>query len=304
MNEDHTLTLENHRLRIAFSDPSRLKNPRFDRTAMVTEVTLDEAYRFCTPEQVLPHRRTTHGMGLCGEFVLEGPAEEAAAGQRFLKPGVGLLKQVRNGAPYDMWMPYEAEFLPVTVTREENRLTFVQKAAACGGYAVDIEKRFCLRENSLVLDITAANSGEKPIALGEYQHNFLSLEGMPIGPGYVLELSCDKRLPEIVGQTLRQGDEIVLPSAVRAEEGRILWRDNLDGKVMYHRSEDIDPDAPYRWMLRHMDSTVSVSEETDFRPSRIDIWAVEHCVCTEFYHSAFLAPGEKACWRRIWTFSK
>lgn len=298
------MELKNHRLAVTFADPAALQNLRFDRTAMVTQVILDDKYAFCTPEQVLPGRRTTQGMGLCGEFVLEGPAEEAEAGQWFVKPGVGLLRQPQTAMPYDMWRSYEAQFFPVAAQKGDDRITFTQRAVPGGGYGVDIRKTFSLRENRLILDISAVNSGEKPITLREYQHNFLSLAGKPVGPGYILELACDKRLPEIEGQTLRQGDEIVLPSAVRVEGSRVLWGDDLNGKVMYHRSEDIDPDAPYRWTLRHRDTGVSVSGETDFCPSRIDIWAVEHCICPEFYHTLRLAPGESAQWRRVWTFSR
>ena len=118
----------------------------------------------------------------------------------------------------------------------------------------------------------------------------------------LLEIPCDRTLGDIIRKTLRQGDEIVLPSAVRVDECRDFWTDDLNGKVMYHRSDDIAPDAPHRWTLRHTQSPCTVSEAVDFIPSRMDIWAVEHCACTEFYFSAGLQPGESARWQRVWTF--
>ena len=296
------MELKNHRLSIIVADPAAIETQRFDRTALIEQVVLDGKYTFCTPEQVLPGRRTTFGMGLAGEFVLEGAAEQAKAGELFVKPGVGLMEQLADKAPYDIWKNYPLRPLPVIARQQEDSVVFTQEPARAGGYGIRIQKTLSLRENRLVMDIQAENIGEKPYTLREYQHNFLSLEGKPVGPGYELEIPCDRTLREITRKTLRQGDEIVLPSAVRVEESRVIWEDDLSGKVMYHRSDDIAPDAPHRWTLRHRESGCSVSEEACFCPSRMDIWAVEHCICTEFYFCAFLSPGERAVWRRVWTF--
>lgn len=295
------MKLENERLRVAFAAPEELCTQRFDHTAQVSEVILDGKYAFCTPEQVLPGRVTTEGRGLCGEFVLAEAAEAAKAGQWFCKPGVGLLKQLADGAPYDMWKSYECRPFRVTAELTSDRAVFRQ-AAIPGSYAVDVGKVFTLEENRLILDITLTNSGEKACFVQEYQHNFVSLEGKAIDRGYILDLACDRTLAQIEGSTLRQGDEIRLPSAVAASENRVVWEKEMTGKVLYHRSGDIDPGKPYRWTLRHTHSPASVTEETDFCPTRIDIWAVEHCVCTEFYNACAIAPGEQAHWRRTWRF--
>lgn len=295
------MKLENSRLQVTFADPGQLKTQRFDHTAMVSQVVLDGKYTFCTPEQVLPARRTTFGFGLSGEFVLTGAAEAAGTGEWFCKPGVGLMLQLSAGASYDMWQPYELQPFPVTAETAPEQIIFRQKAIP-GGYSVDIEKAFSLRENRLVLDISVRNTGNRAFVLQEYQHNFVSLEGMPVGEGYVLDLPCDSLLQEAAHQTLRQGDEIMLPSAVRVEGASVIWEQDMNEKILYHRSEAVDPNPPHRWTLRHLRSAVSVSEQTDFCPSRIDIWSVEHCICPEFYHTVRLSPGETAHWRRTWTF--
>lgn len=296
------MELKNTRLRVRFADPQEVQTQRFDRTAIVTDVVLDDQYSFCVPEQVLSTRRTTNGIGLCGEFVLADAAESAKAGHWFCKPGVGLLKQVEDGMPYDMWKHYELRPFQVTVNAARDQILFQQKALPCGGYAVDIQKFFALQGNRLILDVTVRNSGEKECSVQEYQHNFVSLERLEVSEGYVLDLHCDRTLPQIVDHTLRQGDEIRLPSAVHTETGRVCWETDMRERILYHRSDDIDHDAPYRWTLQHLRSRASITEETSFCPTRIDIWAVEHCICTEFYNSVRLAPGETAQWRRTWTF--
>lgn len=297
------MKLENSRLQVIFADPEQLKTQRFDHTAMVSQVVLDGKYTFCTPEQVLPARRTTFGFGLSGEFVLTGAAEAAEGGEWFCKPGVGLMMQLSDNMPYDMWKQYELQPFPVTAETAAEQIIFRQKAIPRGGYAVDIEKAFSLRDNRLVLDISVRNTGDLAITLQEYQHNFVCLEGMPVGEGHVLDLPCDCLLSEVEHQTLRQGDEITLPSAVRVEGASVIWEQDMNGKILYHRSEAVDPAGPHRWTLRHLRSDVSVSEEVGFCPSRVDIWSVEHCVCPEFYHTVHLAPGESAHWCRTWSFN-
>lgn len=298
------MKLENERLQITFAEPSKLKTQRFDHTAVVTQVVLDGKYQFCTQEQVLSGRRTCNGIGLCGEFVLE-TAEDAKAGEWFLKPGVGLLKQANDNQSYDIWSTYEVQPFSVTVENITNHtLSFYQKGLSCNGYGIDIKKTFHLQDNRLILDIAVQNTGTKDFLLQEYQHNFVSLENLPIDQGYVLELPCDENLVKIENCTLRQGDEITLPSAVFVQDHNVYWKKNMDGSVLYHLSEKTRKEVPYYWTLKHLKSPVSVTEETDFCPGRIDVWAVEHCICTEFYQTVALAPGEITHWQRTWTFSK
>lgn len=296
------MKLENDRLHIFFAETGEIRTQRFDNTAIVKQVVLDGRYAFCVPEQIHPGRRTTNGTGLCGEFVLQGAAESAKAGEWFYKPGVGLLRQTVDNRPYDIWTDYDMRPFTVTVQKRDAGVICRQQAIPCGGFGMEIEKRFLLKGNRLILDIYVRNVGTKAFCLQEYQHNFVSLGGMPVSEGYVLELGCDKALARIEAETLRQGDEISLPSAVRVQGERVFWKKAMDGSVLYHRSENVDEARSACWTLRHLPSGLSVCEETGFCPSRIDVWAVEHCICAELYHTVQLVPGEMAHWQRIWTF--
>lgn len=294
------MKLENSRLLVHFAPQEAIKTQRFDRTAMVEQVILDGKYTFCTREQLLPQRRTTFGFGLCGEFVLEGAAEEAAAGEWFVKPGVGLLRQIKDAMPWDMWQRYDYRPFPVSVRQEEGRLTFCQAGEGENGYGFQIEKTFSLRDNALVLEVAVRNTGEKSAVLKEYQHNFISLNARPVGPGYRLEIPCDRNLPQILGRTLRQGDEAVLPSAVCMEGQTVCWTEDMDQKIVYHSSGSIEENAQWGWKLSG--GNLRVAEEMSVRPSRVDVWSVEHCVSPELYVSAVIAPGETSRWCRTWTF--
>lgn len=298
------MKLKNEHLQITFTDPAAMDSPRFDHAGFITEVLLDDTYQFCMPEQMIPGRRNSHGMGLCGEFIL-GTGELAQEGEWFYKPGVGLVKQTEDFKKFDIFGTYEVQSYPVTTEQPSDQcITFSQKGIPWNGYAADLQKTYSLQDNQLILDIQVTNTGTEKFELSEYQHNFVSLDQISAGPGYVLELPCDGNIQALSDATLRWGDEAKMPSIVSVQETAVHWTDRADNRVLYHESYDMKSDAPYCWKLSHKQSPLSVTEEVDFCPSMIIVWSVEHCICAELYHAVKLAPGEKAQWRRKWTFER
>lgn len=298
------MKLENERLQITFADASELGSPRFDHTAWVTQVVLDQKYPFCTPEQLLSHRRTSNGMGLCGEFVL-GTGELTKTGEWFFKPGVGLVKQTADFKRFDIFGSYEVKPFPVTIEHTDDQtITFFQKGTVWNGYGADIRKTYHVQDNQLILDIEVTNTGTESFELSEYQHNFVSLNQIPAGLGYQLTLPCDKNLKQMEHATLRQEDEHPMPSAVYVQDHTVHWSESLDNRILYHESYEINADAPSGWTLQHENCPLSLREETDFCPSMIIVWAVEHCICAELYQTVQLSPGEHTQWKRTWTFEK
>lgn len=298
------MKLENERLQITFTDPSKMTTPRFNHAGFITEVLLDQTYQFCMPEQILPNRRNSRGHGLCGEFVLP-TGELAKCGEWFFKPGVGLVQQTADFQRFNIFGTYEIQPFPIIVEQpSQDTIIFKQTGPSHDGYGAEICKTYRLENNQLILDIEVTNTGAKTLDFSEYQHNFVSLEQKPVGPGYVLELPCDKNLSQLEDATLSWGDERHLDSAVYLKEHSVYWKDFMDEKVLYHESYEVDSQAPARWTLRHENSSVSVSEEVNFTPSMIIVWSVEHCVCAELYYNAKILPGGTARWRRTWTFTK
>ena len=298
------MKLKNNRLQITFENPSTMTTPRFSHAGFITEVLLDDTYQFCMPEQLLSNRRNSHGFGLCGEFVLP-TGELTKCGEWFFKPGVGLVQQTADFQRFNIFGTYEVQQFPITVHQENDfSISFFQKGLPWRGYCTDIKKTYSLEENQLILDIEVTNTGSEVLELNEYQHNFISLEQKPVGPGYVLELPCDKSIALLEQATLRQGDEHPMPSIVSVEDTKVHWIARADDRILYHESYDVDSQAAAFWTLKHEDSSLSVTEKVDFTPSMIIVWSVEHCVCAELYYGAKIAPGDTARWRRTWTFKK
>ena len=296
------MKLKNNRLEITFKASSKMNTPRFCHVGFITEVLLDGKYQFCTPEQFISSRRNSKGEGLCGEFVL-ATGELAKAGEWFHKPGVGLVKQTADYQRFNIFGTYEVHSAPVEVKYQtEDSVCFFQRGILCNGYCTDIQKTYRLQDNQLILEIEVTNTGSKEFELSEYQHNFMALENLPVGPGYLLDLPCDDNINALSDATLRWGDEAKMPSIVSVQGSTIRWTGSADNRVLYHESYNVKPDAPCHWRLRHAQSPLSVMEEVSFQPGMIIVWSVEHCICAEFYQTVKLLPGEQAQWTRTWTF--
>lgn len=296
------MKLKNHRLQITFENPSTMTTPRFSHAGFITQVLLDSTYQFCMPEQLLPDRRNSHGFGLCGEFVVP-TGELTKCGEWFFKPGVGLIRQTTDFQRFNIFGSYEVQPFPVTVKQpSDDTIVFNQTGPSHNGYGAKICKTYHLEDNQLLLDIKVTNTSTEILDLSEYQHNFISLEQKSVGPGYVLELPCDKNIKNLEQATLRQGDEYPMDSIVSVQDKKVYWISDSNNRILYHESYDANCTVPARWTLSHENSPVSVTEETDFSPGMIIVWSVEHCICAELYYAAKIHPGDTAHWHRTWTF--
>jgi len=93
MTTNEKLTLKNDRLTVEIARPGSIyTGTRFDWTAFITQVTLDQTHTFCVPESDQPGQGTG-GVGLCNEFGIEQAIGYDAAhpGECFPKFGIGLL---------------------------------------------------------------------------------------------------------------------------------------------------------------------------------------------------------------------
>ena len=280
---------------------------RFDRAAVVEQVVLNGTHRFCEPEQVKPERVTCYGMGISGEFSGPGWAEQAAPGQLFPKLGVGLLTQRPEGGPHTVWRHYEIDPFETEVYLQEDRALFIQQPKPCMGIVARIYKELRVYRNTLTLSTMLENVGERALELTEYQHNFFSIDHLPVGPGYRLEVPFDGEISAIADatRTMVPGEKgELLPGALTAQGQTIVWNQPIVNSSFYKATESagILPMARYGWKLSHEDSPCSVREDVSFVPARLAVWGIEHCICAEVFAPISVQPGGRQAYSRTWTF--
>jgi hypothetical protein len=289
-----SIILESDRLKVEIAEPGVEPNTttRFDRAGFVTQVTLDGRHQFCSREpDNLPHP-PTGGAGLCSEFRSSEPALEAPMGTQFPKVGVGLLTKDLDGR-YVFHHRYPCDPFPVSVDAGKTVALFDTPPVECMGYAVHGTKKLDVAANELTMTITVENVGQRSIAFEEYCHNFVTIDRLPIGPGYYLGMPVSNQ----DGKPATQG------VALLGKGHGVGFSCYSNAPSFYDiDASDLTREAPFTWKLSHANTTATISETVSVLPARIMIWTIDHIISPEIGCHFELAPGESASWTRRWAF--
>lgn len=263
------------------------RRTRFDWTGFITDVTLDGRHTFCSVESLNP-LEGAGGVGLCNEFGIHEPVgyTDAADGERFPKLGIGLLTKP-DDTPYFFMRDYPLEPFACDAQLLEDGIRFELSPSPCRGYAVRLVKTLTVAGNGIRMAYHLENVGERPVETTEYSHNFLLLDGQPIGPDYELVFTAPL--------TLLRND-----GTAWTESGVLSGPENPS--VFYGLCETVPAMDDIGWILRHRPSGLSVSERLDARPIRVACWGMSHVISPELFRGIRLQPGETAEWNRTWTF--
>lgn len=293
------ITLSTDRLRVTLSEPGEAPNSgfRFDRAGFISDIVLDGIHRFCASEPFyLPHP-CSGGRGLCSEFLFDASGQ-AGPKDSFPKFGVGLL-QKEGEERYVFYKKYRSgRLFSIAADCSQDRAIFVTKPQPCLGYALCMKKAVTVSGTTITVETTVENVGERQVTLEEYCHNFLTIDGMALGPGYRLSM------PSIPNQgtapkTGRDGNPtfflgcgkgLTFDSFSPAPAGCTIGTENLDAGL------------PFCWQLSYGETGAFVSGRDYFVPSRIYVWAADHMVCPEIFHQFTLPQGCSHSWTRAWSF--
>jgi hypothetical protein len=273
------LYLKSDRLYVEIAYPGEPPNvtTRFDRAGFITEVTLDGAHRFCASEPNNLSHPSSGGRGICCEYIFD-PSKEAAVGGRFPKLGVGLLEKTED-EPYRFMEKYNAEPFPVDVQAGESSVTFKTAPVECLGYAAAQTKTVSAEGNALSVSVRLENAGSKPIHGREYCHNFLTINGMALGPDYHLELEDMEDMNAQSGIFSVSGKSVAVTHYERPASFLEVPADKLP------------KGSAFNWTLCNPagGGRVRVKDEIDI--CHLALWAADHMISVEAFHRLELQPG-------------
>ena len=320
MTENKPIVIRSERLAVEIAQPGSVyRRTRFDWSGFVTQVTLDGRHTFCVPEDYDP-QKGTGGIGLCGEFGNEKAIgyAEASEGGLFPKLGIGLLRKPDNDI-YKFMRDYEIVTpFPIRIEQDEQQATFTVEPVECNGYAVRTNKVLRVDGNCLEIQEKLENVGTKPVHTEEYYHNFIGINGLPLGPDYRLKFPYEWK-PEKIAEMYRSFLPGVLKSITPRFVLDILLRQMMDDRVLvlegkeitfrekpqkafYGRSQGFFKTGKPQWEIIHEPSKVSLSETNDFMPMRVAIWGTAHVVSAEVFIDLQAEPGEILNWNRHYEF--
>jgi hypothetical protein len=284
-----TIKLSSTRLSVELATPGgRYRGSRFDWTGFITQVTLDNRHRFCCAEA----EGGSDGAGLCNEFGIFSAIgyDDAAPGEWFPKLGVGLLQRTDEN-PYSFQRSYPVNPFPIQVsTTAPGQAILKSDPLECNGFAVRLEKRVSVIENSLVIGYRLENVGQREVITEEYAHNFMRIDDHDIDLGYQLRTTVPV---DCNGWSQEAG-------AV-SRGGRVLWQQRPLGEF-YHRVGELSAANHRMWQLRHEPSGVWVQEETDVPWCAFSLYGTPAGLSPEAFIAIRIIPGQTYCWSRHYTF--
>ncbi len=286
------MKLTSSRLEVEIDEPGACyRGTRFDWTGFVTQVTLDSAVTFCVPEAM--DGTGTGGNGLSNEFGIFSPVGhvEAAVGDWFPKLGVGLLRKPHPD-PYSFAGSFELQPYPMRSEQKSPcRIDMVVDPLECRGYAARLHKIFTAKGCTLQIDYRLENVGEKPIRTNEYCHNFLCINGHPIGPDYAVCLPFAAKSAEWEPPLRPVGNGIELTEAPSTAFYRRLDFEQATG-------------GGWGWELTCRPEKAKVLEQTNQPWINLAVWGTGRVMSVEAFVDISLAPGQTMTWQRLFTFSR
>lgn len=263
---------------------------RFNHVGFIPMVTYGSA-TFAQPEALGDNiRGSSGGRGFCTQYIFEESELKAKEGESFLRLGIGKMTREKE----IIFFMRDAAYEPLTMEMEStaNSALFRVESQRINGYAYEETRQVLLEGNTLTVKASFKNVGEKAIKVMEYNHNFVAINALPVGKKYSLLLPCVKDVAAISPDT-----------GLTAIDGGVTWK-SKPRKNFFSAEMPAVKSKGYSWLLKHEDTTASVSETDDFKPKHITVWGTGHCISTEVFYPLNAKPGETKEWTRTWTFTE
>lgn len=261
-------------------DYLRQFGPRFDRTAVVRQVTLNG-------------RQLLGEWGMPDEFGLKGDGAlgftNAPLGGDFVKIGVGRLIRDRTNT-YTFWQRYPVNKLfPIKVHATKDTVTVTQATddQLPWGYAYSKTYRLT-SDNELKISYQLKNTGTNAWSFEHYNHHWFAPDGAAVGPSYAIEAGFP--LPTNQCSFTREGQTLRFGSAVPTNAPFYLEGD-LTGVTERQNA--------FKLTLR---GRLAIRFQGDFIPARFAAYAVPEAFCPEVFKRAELQPGQTVRWSARYQF--
>lgn len=228
---------------------------------------------------------------------IQGPVEafypvgydEAKAGEKFLKIGIGMLVKPQE-TKYMIATPYQiADAGTWKVKKKKDQVSFDHQLNAEGyGYAYHKTVELVKGKPELLLTHTLKNTGTKNIETNVYNHNFFVIDSTLTGPDYAMifpypvagELTAGAELAKLEGNELK-----FLKPFVR---GNNVFSPGITGFSNSSKDHEI--------RIENRKTGAAVKITSDKPLLKMVFWSALKTVCPEPYIEIKIKPGESFSW--------
>lgn len=277
-------------IRLCIEEPNEgYQGTRFDWTGKILQLWWKDI-PFCTSE-LENESNNLQGYGFFNEFGIDRPIayNDCKVGESFPKIGVGML-QKECDEPYDFFHQYPYQPFHFTTQIKPFGVEF-----QCDNdhpvFGFRLTKTITLDDDGFVIDYELYNRGQFVFDTNEYVHNFLS-----VGKS---KLSADTQL--VIGKAINpeQFNNGINPDACLVFEGNQMnWKATPRSDFFFEQIAEPSEDG-HNWCITNKQLNLSISETTDFKPGKINLWGRAHVVSPELFKNINLQPGETERWQRV-----
>jgi hypothetical protein len=215
--------------------------------------------------------------------------DQAKPGELFLKPAVGVLRRI-GAEPYSINGRYPiVDGGKWTVRAAKRGVTYRHELKSPLGIAYAYEKKLTLdaKEPVLVLEYQMKNTGNGPIDIQVYNHDFFVLDDVRTGPDVTLTLPFAPTLDR------------PLQNGARLDGNRIVYdRELADGETAAANisSGFSGTASDFHFIVENTRTGVGVEQSGDRPISKIVFWSNPKTVAPEAYVHLTIAPGATGRW--------
>jgi hypothetical protein len=219
---------------------------------------------------------------------------EAKPGETFIKIGIGALRKP-DDAKYDNYRLYAiADRGKWTVKKHKDAIDFTQQLSAAGyDYTYRKTVRLTPGKPQMVLAHSLKNRGTRAIHTTVYNHNFLTLDHQPPGPGVTISVPFqiesthppDKKLAEI------RGKQIVYIETLKDHNVAATPVQGFSDKASDH-------------VIRIEDTRVNAGMkiEADRPLLRESLWSIRSVLAVEPFIEITIEPGAEFTWNSTYEY--
>jgi hypothetical protein len=243
-------------------------------------------------------------MGPVEEFLKDDTSigyAEAKPGGTFIRVGVGVVRKPAGETKYQRFNTYEiVDPGKWSVRRGADWIEFTHdlsaSASAPEGYGYRYTKTIRLKKNQdvMLIEHSLKNTGSKPIATAQYNHNFFVIDGKPSGPGNRVQFTFPLKADQFNGGG----------GAVEVRGKEIVYLKELAvGQSAYGEFQGFGPSASdYDIRLEHGAAGAGVHITGSLPLSKLVFWSIRTTFCPEAYVDINVAPGGELKWTYTYQF--
>lgn len=223
--------------------------------------------------------------------------DDAAPGGPFVKIGVGVLKKPTDGSTYSTYRLYEIlDGGKRTVDAKKDSITFtheLREPVTGYGYAYTKTLRLVPGLAEMRLEHTLRNTGTRRIETTVYNHNFLALDKLPVGAGFVVKAPYEIKSTRPPDAAFAQ---------IRGKE--VVYLADLTGtQVVSTPLTGFGPTAAdYDFRIEHTKAGVGMRIVGDRTMSNATLWSMRATMGLEPFIAIGIDPGQEFTWTLTYTY--